>query len=108
GYRSTGGAETRADEARWARAQSAALARAVEAKKCREAATIANDIRDRAPEYFRREVEGSKTVAPCRWYVAKDQEQRLARRKAARKKAADAEAEADAKAEPTEAPAESE
>ncbi|MCG8422426.1 MAG: zf-HC2 domain-containing protein [Proteobacteria bacterium] len=65
---------------RWGRAQSRKLSRAVRAKRCTEAAQIANDILDRDPSYYRRYVQSSKDLARCRSDVLKEQRLRAARR----------------------------
>lgn len=76
-------------EQRWANAQQVNLWRAVKGKKCITAARIANDIRDRNPGYYSRNIGNSRNLKPCVRYVRADYTKRLkSRARAARAKAA--------------------
>lgn len=65
-----------AAEVKWLSGQESKLSSAVKAKRCRDAASIANDILDRNADYYTKRVAGSKTVQPCSWYVSDETRRR--------------------------------
>jgi anti-sigma factor RsiW len=65
-------------ELAWARMQHGKLTAAIKAKKCREAAQLANDLLDRNPDYYLSTVAGSKDVKSCQYYVDSEAKRRAA------------------------------
>jgi hypothetical protein len=65
-----------AEELKWLGGQQAKLSSAVKAKRCVEAAKIANDILDRNPDYYVQQVSGRKTAQPCQMAVATEASRR--------------------------------
>ena len=62
------------------RRQQGKLAEAVAQKRCRDAAAIANDILDRNPDHYRKQVAGSREVKACDWYVSDERRRRATAR----------------------------
>ena len=62
------------------RVQQGKLRDAVAQKRCRDAAAIANDILDRNPDHYRRQVAGSREVKACDWYVSDERKRRATAR----------------------------
>lgn len=79
-----------AAELRWLASEEVNLARAIKAKQCGLAARIANDMRDRDPGYYARQVASSKDLARCRSYVVAEARRRqvVRAKQAARERAA--------------------
>jgi hypothetical protein len=74
----------------WARMQHGKLTAAIKAKKCREAAQLANDLLDRNPDYYLSTVAGSKEVKSCQYYVDAEAKRRAAESHKSRTRAAPA------------------
>jgi hypothetical protein len=66
----------------WLQVQEQRLTALVRNKRCREAATVANDILDRDPDYYARRVGALKEVELCRAYIGNEQRRRAAARQA--------------------------
>jgi hypothetical protein len=52
------------------------LAAAARAERCGEAAALANDLRERAPTYYRERIEGAGVLAPCRDAIEAERQRR--------------------------------
>jgi hypothetical protein len=63
-------------ELSWEAQQTATLAAAARAKRCLAAGRIANDILDKKPDYYKKNVAGTKAVSDCRSYVASETRRR--------------------------------
>lgn len=79
----------------WARKQREQVIAYVNANRCREAATTAVEIYNRAPEYYNANVATDRQIKPCLAYVASERE-RADRSRASNKNAADVQAPAQA------------
>ena len=64
----------------WLQAQEGKLAALVKSGRCREAATVANDILDRNAAYYTRRVVGARVAGRCQRYVGDEQRRRSTRR----------------------------
>jgi hypothetical protein len=79
----------------WARKQREQVIAYVNANRCREAATTAVEIYNRAPEYYNANVATDRQIKPCLAYVTSERE-RADRSRASNKNAADVQAPAQA------------
>jgi hypothetical protein len=73
----------------WARKQREQVIALVSSNRCRDAASAAVEIYNRAPDYFNANIVTDREIKPCLAYV-NDQRQRAERSRAAAKNAADA------------------
>lgn len=72
----------------WAQSLENKLTGAYKRSDCREAARLANDIRERNPSYYKKNTSDLAAVKKCRYYVNSERKRRTARaRKAAKSKA---------------------
>jgi hypothetical protein len=78
--------EEKSFTARWTVTKHKKLSSAVKKKNCRAAAKLANDILDRDPNYYYKNVSRSSEVKKCSWYV-KDETRRRTNARVAAKKA---------------------
>jgi hypothetical protein len=60
----------------WLREMTERLAAAARAERCGEAAALANDLRERAPAYYRERLEGAGVLAPCRDAIEAERQRR--------------------------------
>ncbi len=75
---------------KWAKGQRAALVRAYKSNDCVRAASIANDILDRDPDYYTANVKNSREVKDCKFYVSDEKARRQKSRAAKAKTSVDA------------------
>ncbi|HEX8110647.1 MAG TPA: hypothetical protein VF516_23105, partial [Kofleriaceae bacterium] len=94
GNAASGDAARQAQLLDWARKQRDQVIALVNANRCRDAASVAVDIYNRAPEYFNANVATDRQIRPCLAYV-NDQRDRAERSRAS-KNAADVQAPAQA------------
>ena len=66
----------------WVLSKEAQLVRAFKGDNCREAAKIANDIRERKPEHYNSSTAELDAVKKCRYYVNNERKRRVAKKKA--------------------------
>ena len=74
----------------WSESQHSQLLAALDKKRCDVAARLANDIRDRDPRYYNRNLRSSKKMAPCQTKIAAETSRRSRRKRAAAKAKAEA------------------
>ena len=67
-------------ELEWAQTQRKKMSKLISAKKCKDAAVIANDILDRNPQYYYKNIDSSTEIKRCQWYVVDEQRRRSSQR----------------------------
>lgn len=72
------------EEQSWEATKASTFRAAAKSKKCSEAGRIANDIRDRKPDYYKSSIAGTKEESDCRYSIVTENKRR-AKQRVARK-----------------------